>query len=113
MSKDPKRGLWPALLSWRLLKMALEVKKIKFIIFDLDDTLFDTYGQLVGPAAEESCKAMIDAGLKTSIKECLMKREELQKNHPREDIYELLARHFDIKPPSNIEKVIEAGFNAF
>ncbi len=37
---------------------------LKLIIFDLDDTLIDTFGSVFPPAAEHSLKAMISEGLK-------------------------------------------------
>lgn len=93
--------------------MALNSRLIKNIIFDLDDTLFDTYGQLVVPATRESCTAMIKAGLKADLDECLIAKEKLSLAHPRGNIYSLLTKHFGVEENVSPEKVIEAGFKAF
>ena len=43
--------------------------RIKAVIFDLDDTLYDCTGLLVGAARRRAAKAMVDAGLPISIGE--------------------------------------------
>ncbi|MDZ4678137.1 MAG: HAD family hydrolase [Oligoflexia bacterium] len=86
---------------------------VRAVIFDLDDTLFDTYGQLVKPASREACEAMIRAGLKTKIDECVMAREKLFTANPRKNIYEQLVEHFGLNENVNKKDVIQAGFNAF
>ncbi len=64
--------------------------KYTTLIFDLDDTLLDTWGQLVQPAARESCQAMIEAGLNADLEECIEKRTDFFINRPREDLFALL-----------------------
>ncbi len=93
--------------------MALKPIEIKIIIFDLDDTLFDTHGLLIKPAAKESCQAMIDAGLKTKLKGCLETREVLLNEHPRLDIFQQLVHKIGVEPHEKPEEVIEAGQRAF
>src|SRR5262249_48686880 len=77
------------------------------------DTLFDTYGQLVRPASQESCAAMIAAGLGADLEECLETREKLLIRQPRADIYKLLVEEFGVAKDSDPRSVEAAGFNAF
>jgi FMN phosphatase YigB (HAD superfamily) len=86
-------------------KNSLDSKKIQFIIFDMDDTLFDTYGQLVKPASLESCRAMIDAGLNAEIDQCLKARHDLGLSKPRADIYKELVKHFGIRNAGSDGKI--------
>lgn len=82
---------------------------IKAIFFDLDDTLMDTYGQLVLKAHKEACQAMIEAGLNIALDELYNKRLELIKHYPRQEINELLANHYN----HSQEQIIQAGFNSY
>jgi len=93
--------------------MALNTEIIRRIIFDLDDTLFDTNGQLIEVASVESFQAMIAEGLNANVNECLIKRREFVATHPRRDIYSQLTDHFGVKPSKDPQKVAKAGFNAF
>jgi putative hydrolase of the HAD superfamily len=93
--------------------MALNPEPIRRIIFDLDDTLFDTNGQLVDVASIESFRAMIAAGLNANLNDCLVKRREFIANDPRKDVYVQLKDHFGVKPDKDPLKVVEAGFTAF
>lgn len=76
---------------------------VSAIIFDLDDTLFDTHNTLTPLANEEACQAMIAAGLDANLAECLQTKEQLQKEHPRQDIFSLLAKHFGQKVDSSLK----------
>ncbi len=51
--------------------------KIKAIIFDLDDTLFDCTHTLVDSARKRAAKAMVNEGLNCSEKEAYNKMNEL------------------------------------
>lgn len=64
---------------------------IRTIVFDLDDTLFDTTGQLVGPAQRDAVAAMIGGGLEGGLEELVRRRWELGRLHPHEDADLLLA----------------------
>lgn len=85
---------------------------IKNIIFDLDDTLFDTYGLLVTPATIEACQNMIDNGLNAKLEACITKRKELQKSNLRENIFNKIADHFGVTKNTK-EFVAQAGRLAF
>jgi len=70
--------------------------KIKAIFFDLDDTLFDTYGQLVEAATRESCQAMIQAGLNADLDACILKRRKFYLNTPKKNLYQELVSFFGV-----------------
>lgn len=93
--------------------MALNSASVKVIVFDLDDTLFDTLGQLVKPATKETCQAMISAGLNASLDDCIQQRNEIFKNNPRDNIYRLLVNHFGTNDNENTDSIVTAGFEAF
>ncbi len=93
--------------------MALNPEGIRRIIFDLDDTLFDTNGQLVDVASAESFRAMIAAGLNADLNDCLSKRREFVANDPRKDIFAQLRDHFGVRQDRDPAKVLEVGFAAF
>jgi len=89
--------------------------KYSTLIFDLDDTLLDTWGQLVRPAARESCLAMIEAGLNADLELCIEKRAELFKSHPRDNLFMALVAEFGLRPgyKSARDRVCEAGYKAY
>lgn len=70
------------------------------LIFDLDDTLFDTYGQLVGPATREFCRAMVAGGLNATENDAVAKKEELFARDPRGNYFAGLVDTFGIRPDS-------------
>lgn len=86
---------------------------IHSIIFDLDDTLFNTSKQTVPFAIKESCEIMIKMGLNTDVKSCVEYRknlsQDLQKPHP----YKALVHNFGLKPDCNKKQVIQSGEDAF
>lgn len=83
------------------------------LVFDLDDTLLDTYGQLIPPASREACTAMIDAGLATDFETCLRTREELARTSARSNLYNSLVERFGVREGQDGTKVAEAGHRAF
>ena len=90
-------------------------RRFTVLFFDLDDTLLDTNGQLVAPAAREACAAMIGAGLDADLEPCLRERQRLAAERPREDIHLLLARQFGIRPDSGatFQSVRNVGYRAY
>src|ERR1039458_5832025 len=86
---------------------------IKHMIFDLDDTLFDTYGQLVKPAAREACQAMVNKGLRSSVDDCVRAREDIFKHSPRKDVYLQIIDRLGVKDGSHADDIRKAGFDAF
>ena len=60
------------------------MKKIKAIIFDLDNTLYDAE-VLTEETLKQAVAAMISTGLKTSIQEGFTKIKEIIRVDPRKD----------------------------
>ncbi|MEE6249114.1 MAG: HAD family hydrolase [Bdellovibrionota bacterium] len=89
------------------------MQKYKNLIFDLDDTLMDTWGQLVANALEEACSKMINLGLNASIQDDIQYRRQLYKEKSRSNFCEKLVQHFGVQAQSDSEKVISAGNKAF
>ncbi len=76
--------------------------RIDAVVFDLDDTLFDTSGQLMEPAHREAAEAMIAAGLTADLDGLVTLRLELQRAHPTEDTNVLAARAYGVPEDSEI-----------
>ena len=81
------------------------------LIFDLDDTLLDTWTLLVPQAVRESCAAMIQAGLKATLEDAVASRQLLAREYPRADVLELLVQKFGCKGEASAVK--SAGHQAF
>ncbi|MGV3525576.1 MAG: HAD family hydrolase [Candidatus Sericytochromatia bacterium] len=79
------------------------------LVFDLDDTLMDTYRQLVMQAHYQACRAMQQAGLNVSVDTLFATRLALLSSQPRAEINQLLAAHYDCQD----EKVIQAGYETY
>ncbi|PIQ28641.1 hypothetical protein COW36_12285 [bacterium (Candidatus Blackallbacteria) CG17_big_fil_post_rev_8_21_14_2_50_48_46] len=82
---------------------------LRALIFDLDDTLIDTHGQLVYQAHWQACLAMHAAGLQISPAELMQTRQNLLLQHPRAEINALLAAHYQCQS----QAVIQAGFETY
>jgi FMN phosphatase YigB (HAD superfamily) len=94
--------------------MPLDIKEIKTIIFDLDDTLFDTYSQLFKPAFTEATSAMIQAGLNaTSILDCFNAKFEFLKLNQRQNVFKALVEKFGVSLNSSSLEVEEVGSQIF
>ncbi len=89
--------------------MARLPKPPRLIFFDLDDTLFDTSGQLVDPAHREAALAMVDAGLPMTPEEAFARRRALASLHPAESISSLVAQ----EAGTDASAVVAAGDRAF
>jgi len=87
--------------------------RFQVLLFDLDDTLMDTWGQLVAPAAREACAAMIAAGLDADLEACVRERERLFLAFPGQDVYQLLAERFRLRAGAEADKVVAAGDDAY
>jgi FMN phosphatase YigB (HAD superfamily) len=83
--------------------------KIRGVVFDLDDTLIDTTGQLLIPAHSEAAAAMISAGLPGSLEEVARKRLDLSRARPRESVDLLVARFYGVDDHA----IVTAGHEAF
>ncbi len=84
------------------------MRKIKAIIFDLDDTLYDCTGTEGKEARKRAVKAMIRAGLNEKESNVINKVIEIS-NSPKLNMFTELKKTFNIKD----EKIIEAGKRAF
>ena len=85
--------------------------KVKAILFDLDDTLFDCYGLLVEAARRRAARAMVQAGLPCSEEEAYQKQIELAEQHgPRFDVFDAMAEQHGM-PPS-LAQVALAAYNS-
>lgn len=82
---------------------------IQALVFDLDDTLMDTHGQLVPEAHRQACLAMQAAGLDVPFEQLYTARMRLVEAFPRGDINLLLASHFTCQDP----KVVAAGHQTY
>ena len=91
---------------------SLTVNNIKAIVFDLDDTLFDCYNQLVIPARKFALRQMISAGLDVSFEELSAMRARLS-NTSEEHIYRKLIKSFNISDEKKSAKIMNAGFYSY
>jgi putative hydrolase of the HAD superfamily len=93
----------------------IELEKISHLIFDLDDTLFDTYGQLITPAFKEASVAMINAGLNATIEQCFERRAILLNENKRQNIFKSIANAFNEPPLDEVKlkKIELIGFQSF
>lgn len=82
---------------------------LQALIFDLDDTLMDTHGQLVMDAHHQACLAMQRAGLDFPLEELFAARLHFLKTQPREDVNTLMVEHFGHHDP----RIIQAGHDTF
>ena len=85
-------------------------RRIDAVVFDLDDTLFDTTGQLMEPAHREAAEAMIAAGLDAPLEPLLALRLELGRSRVGEDTNVLAAQAYGHGPDS---PVVEAGRSTY
>ncbi|MBM4040735.1 MAG: uridine diphosphate-N-acetylglucosamine-binding protein YvcK [Planctomycetes bacterium] len=85
--------------------------KVKAILFDLDDTLFDCYGLLVEAARRRAAKAMVEAGLPCTEDEAYETQLKLLEQHgPRFDVFDAMAQMHGM-PPS-LAHVALAAYNS-
>jgi len=88
--------------------------RFDLFLFDLDDTLVDTWNQMVRPAAREACAAMIAAGLDAELETAVRVRETLFQADPRGNLYQRLVDAFGVRPGApNPTAIREAGIQAF
>jgi len=83
------------------------------LVFDLDDTLLDTYRLLVPKASRDACSMMIIAGLKTSLEDCLAAWQEHVQRFPRREVFSYLVGHFGVRTESDPASVEKRGYRAF
>ncbi len=83
--------------------------KIKVIIFDLDDTLFDCSGLLGDQAKMRAAEAMVAAGIGSTVDELFKKQTEIfEKFGSHADIFKMICDEYDAHPT-----VAEKAFSAY
>lgn len=88
-------------------------KPFDHLVFDLDDTLLDTYHQLIPRASRDACEAMISVGLATDVEHCLDAWEEHGKQHSRREIFLHLVGQFGVLEGRDPSMVARRGFQSF
>jgi len=85
--------------------------KIKAILFDLDDTLYDCYGLLVEAARRRAARAMVQAGLPCTEEEAYQKQLELAEQHgPRFNVFDAMAEVHHM--PASLAQAAYAAYNS-
>jgi len=86
---------------------------IRCVIFDLDDTLYDCFGQRVRVAHRYAAQAMVEAGLKADPEAVYRARMRAFRTDPMlRHIDDEVARHFGAENPEEISRLArEAYFN--
>ena len=88
------------------------MKKYKSIAFDLDDTLLDTTGLLVPMASQKACEAMLDAGLRCTMQDCLQMRQELAADLSHTEIFtQIVNRYGTNQKGKAIHDALEKFYN--
>jgi len=86
---------------------------ITTVIFDLDDTLYDCFGQRVQAAHRHAAAAMASAGLPASAKEIFRVRMQAFAEDPQlKHIDERVCEHFGVPLPER-DKMVRASRHAF
>lgn len=68
--------------------------KYKSLAFDLDDTLLDTSHLLVPMASRNACEAMIEAGLRCNLQECMRLRHLMAAELSHSEIFARIINQF-------------------
>ncbi len=67
--------------------------RIRAIIFDLDDTLYDCTGMLIGAARRRAAKAMVAGGLPCTVEEAYQLQESLSEKYgPNYHVFDEIAK---------------------
>ena len=83
------------------------------LVFDLDDTLLDTFRQLVPRASREAVVAMIEAGLNADVEAALAAWDEHGRTAPRREIFSHLATKFGLREGFDPSAVEKRGYHTF
>src|SRR4051812_31562952 len=88
--------------------------RFKAVIFDLDDTLFDTWGTCYPAAAKESCEAMVKAGLNCSGESCVKERGDFFKVMPKSDVIQHIVKKFGVRSGGlSADEIVAIGKKSF
>jgi len=83
--------------------------RIKAIIFDLDDTLYDCSGALVDAARQRAARAMVEADLPCTAQEAYDLQVELTARHgPRYRVFDHIAERYNMD-----KSLVEAALQAY
>lgn len=87
----------------------------KALVFDLDDTLFDTTRYCLTPALQNAFEVMIGAGLNTTIAACFEERAKFHAASPRGDFFAHLVETFGARDDARTTQkaLLDAGKKAF
>ncbi len=83
------------------------IAKVKGIIFDLDDTLFDCTGQLTQPARRRAAKILASAHPDLSIETGYQQQVLLSQTHGSSEAIRILGTQYNI-PPNVVEQALNA-----
>ena len=81
--------------------------KIRGIIFDLDDTLFDCTGQLTQPARRRAAQILASAHPDLSIEACYQQQVSLSQTHGSSEAIRILGTRYNI-PPNIVKQALNA-----
>ena len=71
--------------------------RLKAVIFDLDDTLYDCTGSLMESARRRAARAMVQHGLPVDAERACEMQVELTRRHgPRCKVFDRIAEQFDL-----------------
>lgn len=86
---------------------------IRCVIFDLDDTLYDCFGQRVRPSHRHAAEAMVKAGLTASVEAVYRARMQAFRHDPMlRHIDAEVCRRFNVADPETISRAArDAYFN--
>ena len=86
---------------------------VKAVFFDLDDTLYDCSGSLIGAARKRAAKAMVEAGLPVSRKKAFeMQVSFYKKFGPMENIFDRMCESLGCTKDER-RKIVKAGFRSY
>lgn len=85
--------------------------EFKALIFDLDDTIYNTTQNLTHPAFSESFKVMIQLGLQTDIETCFFERKNTLIQYSRDTFFEYLMDKYSVK--GSEEDCLKSGIDTF
>src|SRR5512142_350096 len=84
---------------------------ITVAIFDLDDTLYDCFGQRVQAAHRYAAEAMVRAGVPASVDEIFAARMRAFRRDPQlESIDAEVCREFAVRDPETVGRAARTAF---
>lgn len=86
------------------------VGQLQAIVFDLDDTLVDTFGCFIVPLEVAAAKEMFETGISSSVEDIIETLRQLRMTNP-EDVEYMLPRRFPQARKKSIERALEAWRN--